>query len=59
MITVTAQNEFDLAGTESQNHVRRRVLRGQRLRRGGMCTSTWTWHMKKGTKSPTSTPPCM
>lgn len=51
-ITVTATNEFDLAGTETQNQFASACSAGN-VPTGGTCTSTWTWHMKIGTKMPT------
>jgi hypothetical protein len=53
-ITVTAQNEFDLAGTEVQNTFAT-ACGTANTPAGGMCTSTWTWHMRIGTKTPTGT----
>jgi hypothetical protein len=51
-ITVTATNEFDLAGTEVQNMFAT-ACGAANTPTGGTCTSTWTWHMKIGTKTPT------
>ena len=57
MVTITATNEFDVSVTEAQT-----MFMGcstANTPTGGMCTSTWTWHMKKDTTvSPTSSPPC-
>lgn len=51
-ITVTATNEFDLSGTEVQNMFAT-ACGTANTPTGGSCTSTWTWHMKIGTKTPT------
>jgi hypothetical protein len=48
-VTVTATNEFDIAVTEVENMFANACSAKPT---GGTCTSTWTWHMKKGTKSP-------
>jgi hypothetical protein len=48
-VTVTATNEFDLAVTEVENMFATACTMKPT---GGTCTSTWTWHMKKGTKTP-------
>jgi hypothetical protein len=50
-VTVTATNEFDIAVTEAQNQFDT-ACSAANVPTGGMCTSTWTWHMKKGTKTP-------
>ena len=52
-VTVTADNEFDISVTEDQSMFKPAC---SPIPTGGMCTSTWTWHMKKGTKTP---PGCM
>ena len=49
-VTVTATNEFDIAVTEVENMCS--TACGTAAPSGGTCTSTWTWHMKKGTKTP-------
>jgi len=51
-ITVTNTNEFDLAATETQDMFSSGCAAGDKPNAAGMCTSTWTWHMKKGTKMP-------
>jgi hypothetical protein len=51
MITVTATNEFDLAGTETEDTFAA-ACSAANVPTGGMCTSTWTWHMVKGTETP-------
>jgi len=51
MVTLTATNEFDVSVTEVENMFANACSMKPT---GGTCTSTWTWHMKKGTK----TPPC-
>ncbi|HVU49595.1 MAG TPA: hypothetical protein VHL80_02850 [Polyangia bacterium] len=57
MVTMTADNEFDIAVSEAQSQFA--GCKAADTPAGGMCTSTWTWHMKKNdTKSPTSDPPC-
>ncbi len=48
-VTVTATNEFDLSVTETENMF---VAACTMKPAGGTCTSSWTWHMKKGTKTP-------
>ena len=48
-VTVTATNEFDLSVTETENMFANACTMKPA---GGTCTSTWTWHMKKGTKTP-------
>ena len=53
MVTVTANNEFDIAVTETQTMFAA-ACSGPPA--GGMCTSTWTWKLKKGSKTP---PGCM
>lgn len=52
-VTVTADNEFDISVTEDQSMFKAACTG---IPAGGMCTSTWTWHLKKGTKTP---PGCM
>src|SRR5260221_581988 len=54
-VTVTAQNEFTIAVTRTQSMFSAGCTNPPPPT-GGMCTSTWTWHMKKGTKTP---PGCM
>jgi len=54
-VTVTATNEFDIAVTEVENMFAT-ACGTAGTPTGGTCTSTWTWHMKKGTKTP---PACM
>ena len=49
-VTVTAQNEFDISVTEVENTFT--AACGTTAPAGGSCTSTWTWHMKHGTKTP-------
>jgi len=49
-VTVTATNEFDISVTEVENTFS--AACGATAPAGGSCTSTWTWHMKKGTKTP-------
>jgi len=49
-VTVTATNEFDIAVTEVENTFSTACATSAPT--GGTCTSTWTWHMKKGTKTP-------
>lgn len=49
MVTLTATNEFDIAVTEVQDQF---AVACDVDFPGGTCTSTWTWHMKKGTKTP-------
>lgn len=46
MVTVTATNEFDIAVTEDQTMFAT-ACSATNTPAGGMCTSTWTWHMKK------------
>jgi hypothetical protein len=53
-ITVTATNEFDIDVIEAENMFMGCVAADGLPPTGGMCTSTWTWHMKK---SATKTPP--
>jgi hypothetical protein len=48
-VTVTATNEFDIAVTEVENTFSTACATSAPA--GGTCTSTWTWHMKKGTKT--------
>jgi hypothetical protein len=48
-ITVTVTNEFDLSVTEVESMFKAACTSPPA---GGTCTSTWTWHMKKGTKTP-------
>jgi hypothetical protein len=56
MVTVTATNEFDIAVTEDETSFMGCVA-ADMAPAGGMCTSTWTWHMKKNAAK---TPPgCM
>jgi hypothetical protein len=55
MVTVTATNEFDISVTEVQSDFAP-ACSAANVPAGGTCTSTWTWHMKKGTKTP---PGCM
>jgi hypothetical protein len=50
-ITVTATNEFNLAGVEVQDMFAT-ACAATDVPPGGMCTSSWTWHMKKSTKTP-------
>jgi len=54
-VSVTATNEFDIAVTEVQNMFAT-ACGTAGTPAGGTCTSMWTWHMKKGTKTP---PACM
>ena len=49
-VTVTATNEFDISVTEVENMFTAGC--GTTAPAGGSCTSTWTWHMKHGTKTP-------
>jgi hypothetical protein len=46
-VTVTATNEFDLSVTEVED-----TFVTACMMTPSTCTSTWTWHMKKGTKLP-------
>ncbi len=48
MVTVTATNEFTIAVTENQSMF---AAACTPIPTGGMCTSTWTWKMKKSTKT--------
>lgn len=48
-VTVTATNEFDISITETENMF---ATACSMKPTGGTCTSTWTWHMAKGTKTP-------
>jgi hypothetical protein len=48
-VTITADNEFDLSVTEVEDTF---VTACSMKPAGGTCTSTWTWHMAKGTKTP-------
>jgi hypothetical protein len=50
-VTLTADNEFDLSATEVQNMFAIACTPSS-VPTGGTCTSTWTWHMKAGTKTP-------
>jgi hypothetical protein len=54
-VTVTAANEFDIFLTEVDNMFAT-ACGTAGTPSGGTCTSSWTWHMKKGTKTP---PACM
>jgi hypothetical protein len=49
-VTVTATNEFDISVTEMQSMFKAACTAPPA---GGMCTSTWTWHMKR---NPNKTP---
>jgi hypothetical protein len=49
-VTITAQNEFDISVTEMQSGFT--GCSAANMPASGMCTSTWTWHMKIGTKAP-------
>lgn len=49
-VTVTATNEFDISVTEVENTFS--TACATTAPAGGSCTSTWTWHMKKGAKTP-------
>jgi len=49
-VTVTATNEFDISVTEVENTFS--TACGTTAPAAGSCTSTWTWHMKKGSKTP-------
>jgi hypothetical protein len=58
LLTMTADYEFDLAVTEDETMFKA-ACGTANTPTGGMCTSTWTWHMKVSTtKVPTTTPPC-
>jgi hypothetical protein len=48
-VTLTATNEFNISATEVQNMF---ATACSPIPSGGTCTSTWTWHMVKGTKTP-------
>lgn len=48
-VVVTATNEFDISVNEMENMF---ASVCSMKPPGGACTSTWTWHMKKGTKTP-------
>jgi hypothetical protein len=50
-VTVTAANEFDIMITEVENMFAT-ACGTAGTPTGGTCTSAWTWHMKKGTKTP-------
>ncbi len=50
-VTLTATNEFDIAVTEVENMFAT-ACTASTVPSGGTCTSTWTWHMVKGTKTP-------
>jgi hypothetical protein len=55
MVTITAQNEFDIAVTENQSEFT--GCSAANTPAGGACMSKWTWHMKKNAAK---TPPgCM
>jgi hypothetical protein len=47
MVNITATNEFDIAVTENETTFSGCVAADGLPPAGGMCTSTWTWHMKK------------
>ncbi|HVZ73983.1 MAG TPA: hypothetical protein VHJ20_16500 [Polyangia bacterium] len=56
VVTLTATNQFDISVTEVESNFAAACTAPPT---GGMCTSTWTWTMKKNpNKSPTSNPPC-
>jgi hypothetical protein len=48
-VTVTAANEFDISAAEVENMFKAACTAPPT---GGTCTSTWTWHMRIGTKTP-------
>jgi hypothetical protein len=49
LIHLTATNELDLTATETQNAFT--GCPAADVPAGGACTSTWTWHLKKGSKT--------
>src|SRR5450432_780400 len=47
-VTVTATNTFDISVTETQDTFAA-ACSGTNVPTGGMCMSTWTWHLTKST----------